>query len=79
MDDSLSNTQPPDVRLAAWSLGLGLLGYLLALPLVAAGALVCGHLHMNVTSTGPGKGRGMAAAGLIAGYVTWLIYISWRL
>lgn len=60
-------------------MGLGLFSYFFGLPGVAVAALVCGHMHLNRTEPGPGRGRGLAIAGLVAAYVTWLIYLSWRL
>lgn len=78
VNESSPGPQSPNL-LAGWSLGLGLFSYFFALPLVAVAALVCGHLHISRTEPGPGKGRGMAVAGLVASYITWLIYLSWRL
>lgn len=64
--------------LAGLSLAFGIVGYLLAAPLIAVVGLVCGHAHLSEKAPGPGSGRGMAVFGLIASYVTWAIYISWR-
>lgn len=68
-----------DNALARWSLGLGLAGYFLGAPLVAAAGLVCGHVHLSRTTQGPGSGRGLAISGLVAGYITWFSYLYWTL
>lgn len=82
MGDSSGEAGEPaavDTALARWAMGLGLFSYFLDLPGVAIGAIVCGHMHLNRTTAGPGKERGFAITGLVAGYVTLLIYLSWRL
>lgn len=62
----------PNSTVAVWALVTGVVGVLagwclLALPCIAA--VVLGHVALAQTKDGSVKGRGMAVAGLVLGYV----------
>jgi hypothetical protein len=67
-----SGDRRPNSTVAVWALVTGIVGVLagwclLGLPCIAA--VVLGHVALSQTKTDAVKGRGMAVAGLVLGYV----------
>lgn len=59
----------PTSQLALWSLVCGILGFF-ASCFAALPAVILGHMGLNATRKNPAlKGRGMAIAGLVLGYI----------
>lgn len=72
----------PTEPLAIWSLVLSLVGFMgfcCGGPMLGIAAVICGHLALSKIAANPNlRGRGLAQAGLILGYLvvaSWLIYI----
>lgn len=69
--------------LAIWSLVLGILGVVLLVvcigPICAIPAIICGHIAYSriKKSGGALTGEGMALAGLITGYIGFVIALAW--
>lgn len=71
------STNPCTEPLAAWSLGISCVGFFLSMVILGLVGIILGHMALNRINKSDGelKGKGLAIAGLVIGYLMLLVML----